>query len=175
MNKKQLCIILGLLLPGAALADVSGQVIKVLDGDTVDILTSKTCNQATYEPAGGSKCRNGNEQIRVRLAEIDAPESKQPYGKKAKEELSALVFSRHVEVKDETRDRYGRYVGQVYVDNEWVNAFLVSAGAAHVYRQYSKTPLLLTLEKQAREDRIGLWSLPEKERVAPWEFRKNNR
>lgn len=170
-----LCIVLGLLLPGAALADISGQVIKVLDGDTVDVLTTNSCNPASYEPTGGSKCRNGNEQVRVRLAEIDAPESKQPYGNKAKIELSNLVFSKRVEVKNETRDRYGRYVGHIYVDSEWVNAFLVSAGAAYVYRQYSKTPVLLTLEKQAREDRVGLWSLPESERQPPWEFRKENR
>src|SRR3954453_8529377 len=52
-----------------------------------------------------------------------------------------------------------------------VNAELVRQGAAWVYRKYSRDPLLLLLEQEARSARRGLWALPETERLPPWEWR----
>lgn len=175
MKIKNLAALLLVAFSFQALADFSGVVVKVLDGDTVDVLTSTTCDYQTYVSAGGSKCRDGLEQLRVRLAEIDAPESKQPYGAKSKEALSALVFQKTVTVKGESRERHGRVLGHLHVQGEWVNANLVSTGAVWVYRQYSKSPLLLQLEKEAIADQVGIWSLPESERMPPWEFRRLNK
>ena len=69
-------------------------------------------------------------------------------------------------------DRYGRTVGRVFVGQTDVNAALVRQGAAWVYRQYAHDPALLVLEQAARDDRRGLWALPEAERVPPWEWRR---
>lgn len=136
--------------------DLFGLVVKIADGDTLTILDGQ------------------KKQIRVRLAEIDTPESKQTYGNRAKQELSRLVFGKTVSVKVQDTDRYGRTVGRVYVERIDVNAAMVRFGAAWVYRRYAKDPNLFFLESKARENGIGLWSLPESQRTPPWEWRKAN-
>ena len=75
-----------------------GRVVGVSDGDTITILNDR------------------KQQIKVRLAEIDTPESAQPYGSRAKQELSRLVYGKTVSVKVQDTDRYGRKVGRVYTD-----------------------------------------------------------
>jgi micrococcal nuclease len=65
------------LLPFSATAqEYIGRVVGISDGDTITILDDR------------------KQQIKVRLAEIDTPESAQPYGTRAKQELSGLVFGK---------------------------------------------------------------------------------
>lgn len=113
----------------------TAKVVGVSDGDTVKVLTEQSCDT-------GKDCRSGKIQYRVRLAEIDTPEKKQPYGSKAKQALSDLVFGRMIKVEQIDKDRYGRLVANLYVDGKWVNAEMVRSGSAWVYRQYAKTPEL---------------------------------
>ncbi|SCZ85012.1 thermonuclease family protein [Nitrosomonas mobilis] len=142
-------------LPLSAVAQEHiGRVVGVSDGDTLTILD------------------NQKKQIKVRLAEIDTPESAQPYGKRAKQELSRLVYGKTISVEVRDIDRYGRTVGRVYADNIDVNAEMVRLGAAWVYRKYAKDQNLYALEKRARKNRSGLWSLPEAQQVPPWEWRQ---
>ncbi len=145
------------LISFTAAADLTGRVVAISDGDTLTLLTPE------------------NSQVKIRLAEIDTPESAQPYGSKAKQALSSLAFNKQVTAKVETTDRYGRKVAHVYAGDTWVNAELVSSGAAWVYRQYSDDPKLLAMESEARAAKRGLWSLPESEQTPPWEWRKNKR
>lgn len=130
-----------------------GRVVGITDGDTFKLLVA------------------GNRQIRVRLAEIDTPESAQPYGSKAKQELSGLIFGKTVTVNVENTDRYGRTVGRVSADGVDVNSEMIRRGAAWVYRQYAKDESLFGLETEAKQEKRGLWSLPESERIPPWEWR----
>lgn len=151
-------VLLTLLLPtigsAAAAETIIGKVVGVHDGDTLTLLDdSKT-------------------QIKVRLAEIDAPESHQPYGNRAKQELSGLAFGRPAVVQVQDIDRYGRTVGRVTVDGVDVNAEMVRRGAAWVYLKYAKDQSLFTIEQQARDAKAGLWALPEADRMPPWEWRK---
>ncbi len=67
-------------------------------------------------------------QVRVRLAEIDTPESRQPYGNRARQALSDLAFNQQARVVVQDTDRYGRTVGRVYVGAVDVNAELVKQG-----------------------------------------------
>ena len=146
-----------LLLTTPLLAnELTGKVVGVHDGDTLTLLI----------PDGASF-----KQIKVRLAEIDTPESKQPYGQHAKQALSDLTFGKQIRVVVQDTDKYGRTVGRVYVDGVDVNAELVKRGAAWVYRQYSHDPGLLVLEQQAKAAKRGLWGLPEAQRCAPWDWR----
>ncbi len=130
-----------------------GRVLGVTDGNTITLL----------DPS--------KHQIKVRLAEIDTPESAQPYGNRAKQELSKLVFGKTITLKVHDTDRYGRIVARVYVDTLDVNAEMVRRGAAWVYRKYARDHGLYVLEDQARQAKVGLWSLTEAERVPPWEWR----
>jgi endonuclease YncB( thermonuclease family) len=92
-------------------------LIKPYHGDTVILLT-------------GDK-----KQIKLRLDSIDAPEKKQPFGNVAKRTLSDLVFNKNVVAETNKKDRYGRSVASVWVDNKLVNLEMVSSGHAWVYRK----------------------------------------
>ena len=135
---------------------ITGKVISIADGDTVTII-------------------NNSQQTKIRLAEIDTPEKNQPYGKKAKQALSDFIFNREVEVEVVTIDRYGRTVGKIFLDNQNINREMVKAGHAWVYVKYAKDKTLFVLEKNAKENQLGLWALPEGERIPPWQWRKNRR
>lgn len=135
---------------------LEGTVVKVLDGDTLEVLV-------------------GSQPVRVRLAGIDTPERGQPWAERAKQALSQRVFRKPVRINEVDVDRYGRTVGEVYADNVCVGCELVREGHAWVYRRFSDDPVLLGLEAEAREARRGLWSLPEAQRVPPWQWREQRR
>jgi micrococcal nuclease len=153
-----LVLLTALLLPPLVFSeDYKGWVVGITDGDTLTLLV------------------DGKRQVKVRLAEIDTPESKQPYGKRAKQELSALAFNKIARVQVQDIDRYGRKVGRIFVDGVDVNAEMVRRGAAWVYRKYARDAQLFNLEDEAIQNKRGLWKLPESERVPPWEWRLNRR
>lgn len=146
-----------LLSFSARAEDYVGRVVRVLDGDTITLVPT------------------GKRQIKVRLAEIDAPEPEQPYGTEAKQELSSLVLGKTISVKFQDTDRYAVIVGRVYVDTHDVNADMVRRGAAWVYSKYATDQGLYALEDQARKSKSGLWFLPETVQVPPWEWRRGKR
>ncbi|XP_062092398.1 staphylococcal-like nuclease CAN1 [Humulus lupulus] len=120
----------------------------------------------------------GNEEVlarkyRIRLRGIDAPESKMPYGKEAKEELAKLVQGKCLRVLVYDEDRYGRCVGDIYSNGIFVQEMLLKKGFAWHYSAYDKRQELARWENEARAKRVGLWasSNPEK----PWEWRKDRR
>ncbi len=135
-------------------AEYTGRVVGVSDGDTLTLLTAE------------------KQQVKVRLGEIDTPESRQPYGQRAKQALSDLAYNQQARVVVQDVDRYGRTVGRVFVGATDVNAEMIRQGAAWAYRQYLKDQSLLALEAQAKAAKRGLWGLPEAERCPPWDWRK---
>jgi len=139
-----------LSLTAAASTVYEGKVVHIADGDTLTILWR-------------------GKPLKVRLAEIDTPEKRQPFGMQSKKALAALAFDKRARVIAVTVDRYGRTVGRVYVGRLDVNAELVRQGYAWVYRRYAKDPRLYELEKAARAARRGLWANPRA--VPPWEWR----
>jgi endonuclease YncB( thermonuclease family) len=151
------CFIAILAAPLLA-AEYAGKVVSISDGDTITLLV----------PDGASY-----KQVKVRLGEIDTPESRQPYGNRARQALSDLAFNQQARVVVQDTDRYGRTVGRVYVGGTDVNAEMVKRGAAWVYRKYAQDQALFRLEEQAKAAKRGLWGLPEAERCPPWDWRKN--
>ena len=135
----------------AAWADFSGAVVGVVDGDTIDVLVE-------------------NRPVRVRLAQIDAPERKQAFGTRSRQALSAMVFRQAVTVAEAGPDRYGRTLGTVFAAGVNVNAAMIDQGMAWAYRQYVTDRSLIQLEAQARAARRGLWADPAP--VEPWLFRR---
>ncbi len=119
-------------------ADLNGSVVGISDGDTFTLLTSE------------------KQQVKIRLAEIDAPESGQPYGNKSKQALSGLIFGKDVCVVVQTTDRYGKTVGRPYVGNLDVCEEMVRVGAAWVYRQYVVDRSLFDVENDARVANRGI-------------------
>ena len=144
-----------LLMSEVNAADLSGKVVAIADGDTFTLLTAD------------------KQQVKIRLAEIDAPESGQPYGNKSKQILSGLIFGKDVRVAVQTKDRYGRTVGRPYVGDLDICAEMVRLGAAWAYRQYLKDQSLLTLESDSRAHGRGLWGTSEAQAMPPWEWRRS--
>ena len=111
--------------------------------------------------------------IRIRLAQIDAPEKAQAFGRRSEQSLRELVGKRQVELAWKSLDRYGRPIAQVSIDGLDVNAEQVRRGFAWVFRRYSNDAALIALEAQAKSAGLGLWADPHP--VAPWEWRATRR
>ena len=135
-------------------AAVVGKVVKVVDGDTLHIYNEK----GTYK---------------IRLSGIDAPESGQAYGKRAKEHLAYLVAGKQVIAIVNSKDRYGRYVASVKVESKDVCAEMLAAGYAWHYKQYDNNKYYDDLQCEARKAKRGLWV--DKKPQAPWEYLKEKR
>lgn len=134
---------------------ITGKVVGVFDGDTITLLDSN------------------KHQVKVRLAQIDAPEKKQDYGQASKKALSSAVFNKDVMIEVVAIDRYKRTVGKVIVDGVDVNLRQVNAGMAWVYRQYAKDQAYYTAEDTAKAAKVGLWSKPNP--TPPWEYRHSGK
>src|SRR2546426_12742367 len=102
------------LLPAVATADFSGRVVGVSDGDTIKVL------------------HNGKAE-KIRLHGIDCPEKGQPFGTKAKQFSSAMIFGKEKTVKDDGLDnkRFKRTLGEIVLpDGRERNEELIRAGPA---------------------------------------------
>jgi endonuclease YncB( thermonuclease family) len=100
---------------------------------------------------------------------MDAPEIGQDFGQVARDALADQVFGKTVEVRDEGKDRYGRWIGHLSVNGVDVNRQMIATGNAWHYAAYSKDQSLAALQDQARAQRLGLWAQPDP--IPPWEFR----
>lgn len=136
---------------------IFGKVVGVHDGDTITVLTPYM------------------EELKIRLGEIDAPELKQPYGQKAKQMLSDMVFGKEVVIIKTDRDRYGRTVGRVYLGEEDINRAMAAQGGAWAYLQYLSDNAILEAQNTAQSQKIGVWALQADQVTAPWEWRKAQR
>ena len=132
--------------------ELIGKVVKVSDGDTVTILTSDKT------------------QHKIRLNDIDAPEKKQAFGNKSKDNLAKYIAGKTVTVQYQKKDKYKRILGTFYYNNTDINLQQVKDGYAWVYKKYSNNQTYYKAEKLARDKRVGLWI--DKNPLEPWEFRK---
>lgn len=144
-------VIGALLFAHCAFAEAIGKVIGISDGDTLTVLIAQ-------------------QQIKVRLVEIDAPETGQTFGNRSKQSLSALCFNKQARLEDKGKDRYGRTLARVYCDGIDANAEQVRRGMAWVYDRYVTDRSLYALQGEAKEARRGLWA--DAEPMPPWEWRR---
>lgn len=130
---------------------IQGKVIRVLDGDTIEVLQDK-------------------KPVRIRLANIDAPEKKQAFGSWSTSQLKTLVAGKQVTISYSHKDRYGRIIGHVFTTNGTdASRFMVQSGAAWVYERYNTDKSLPALQREAQEQKCGLWA--DTNPVPPWEWR----
>lgn len=138
----------------AGAVESRGMVVSVHDGDTLTMLVDRL-------------------QVRVRLEEIDAPESRQAFGTRSKQSLSEMCFGKEAKLTSSGHDRYGRTIGRITCAGVDANAEQLRRGMAWIYPQYAKDRKLFEIEAHARTARVGLWA--DAAPVAPWEWRKLNR
>ena len=149
-------------------ADFTGKVVAVADGDTITVLRDK-------------------EQVKIRLAGIDAPEKAQAFGSVAKQRMSDMVFGKEVRIDDRKKDKYGRTIGRVWVastechESECPKTLdagmaLLAMGLAWHYKAYEKEQpeeeraQYSFSEIEARGKHVGLWA--DAEPVPPWDWRE---
>ena len=123
-------------------AEISGFAV-VTDGDTIKISNKK-----------------------IRLHGIDAPEKKQNCTKNLKEYNCGVVATEALIKKigknvvkcltQKNKDRYNRFIGVCFADQEDLNKWMVRNGYAIAYRRYSKDYILD--EDFAKTNKLGLWS-----------------
>jgi micrococcal nuclease len=173
------CLLLVAVAP--AWADMmSGMVIVVIDGDTVLFKPDAPYKSVAH---GGAP----RAILKIRLADIDAPEKNQPYGDAATRELAALVLDQQVEVNAVATDVYGRTIGRIRMGDMQVNAELVRRGLAWAsgstrtsarsgsesFRASTRSRSRSGLKDAQREARLaqrGLWQ--DAEPVPPWVWRR---
>jgi micrococcal nuclease len=129
----------------------TGLVVRVVDGDMIHV-------------------QRDGESVKVRLEGIDAPETGQEYGPKARAALMKKILAKTVTVRPTGADKYGRTLAVVWIDNRNINLELVREGSAWHFKKYSKDPALAAAEESAREERRGLWA--DVNPQAPWDWRK---
>jgi endonuclease YncB( thermonuclease family) len=137
-------------------------VVGVTDGDT---LTARCGRSGAYE------------QIKVRIAAIDAPEKAQPYGQRSRQALSRLCYAEKALVTERDTDRYGRTVADVRCNGQDAGSRMVAEGWAWVY-DFNKIATqrgggLFRLQDEARAQRLGLWADPQP--TPPWAWRREQR
>lgn len=127
----------------------SSEVIAVLDGDT--LLVSR-----------------GGKPLKLRLAEIDAPEKAQPYGTAAQKSLAELAMGKQVQVESRAVDDYGRIVAMVSVAGLNVNHEQVRRGLAWEYSRFHSNRELVALQREAQLAKRGLWAGEEIVEPSKW-------
>ena len=94
-------------------------------------------------------------------------------GEKATQELIQLINStetKSVECKYNGSDKYGRFIGNCWVDDILINSWLVENGWALAYRKYSKE--FIEEEEYAKNNKLGIW---KGEFIEPWKWRQGAR
>lgn len=151
--------------------EFTAKIIAVLDGDTVLI-------------------RREGGLVKIRLAEIDAPEKAQTFGETSKLSLSGMVLGKQVKVISQAVDQYGRLVAHLYVtaprptegrvsggvplagDGLDVNAEQIRRGMAWEYSNFHSNQVLIALQNEAKQAPRGLWA--QSNPTPPWEWRKQH-
>jgi micrococcal nuclease len=153
--KRILCAVIPipLIASFALAADFNGQVVGVLDGDTIEVLYN-------------------NRTERIRLHGIDCPEKGQAFGKRAKQAAADLVFGKSVVLQTHGKDKYGRTIADVLLaDGLNVNQELVREGWCWWYEKHApKDHALEQSQQEAKQAKRGLWSDPDP--VPPWLYRR---
>ena len=130
---------------------LEGKAIRIIDGDTFDLLLD---NQS---------------RVRIRLYGTDSPERGQAFYQAAKDYLGALLQDKRLSVRFQKKDSYGRSVGVVTAYNININERMIRAGMAWHYTRYDQNPAWKALQKAAAAEKAGLWSDPHP--TAPWTWK----
>ncbi|MBX9655778.1 thermonuclease family protein [bacterium] len=129
---------------------LTGKVVEVAEGDMMTILVDQ-------------------KKHIIRLNAIDAPENGQPFFKESRDALSKKVNGKAVRVEVIGMDRQGREIGDLTLDGEFINEWLLKEGWAWNFVKYSPTKRFADIEKKAYDAKKGLWADPDAE--SPWDYR----
>ncbi|MDC3111366.1 thermonuclease family protein [Pelagibacteraceae bacterium] len=133
---------------------LEGSIIKVTDGDTIVF-------------------KDNNKVLKVRLTQIDAPESNQKFGLESKKSLKDLCLNQNSRLEISGIDKYERTLAIVYCNDINVNIHQLKNGLAWVYDDYVTEYTYYKYQNEAKKKNLGLWV--DEYPLAPWDFRKNKK
>jgi micrococcal nuclease len=136
-------------------AQNSATVIRVIDGDTYQMLQGKRI-------------------FTVRLLNIDAPETKQSFGEAAKDSVSKLILGKTVGIEVVKLDKYKRTLVNLSINGKALDSILITNGWAWYYKEYSFKNSLELLQNKAISKRLGLWKCGANKVCQPSVFRSLN-
>ncbi|TLS38999.1 thermonuclease family protein [Pseudalkalibacillus caeni] len=131
---------------------LSADVLEVIDGDTLKV-----------------KLNNRVETIRLLL--IDTPETKhpskpvQPFGPEASAYAKEILSGKKVKIEPgiSERDKYGRLLAYVWIEDKMVNKMLLKEGLARVAYIFPPNTKYIDdfqqLQKEAQHKGVGIWSI----------------
>ena len=167
MSLKTFVIVMLFLLSTYTFADFNAQVVRIIDGDTIDVLDS-----------------NGK-KLRIRLLGIDTPEQKQQFGyestlylKKIINRMPITIISTPDKNKPYTLDYYKRILGKIILNGNDINLEMIKKGMAWHFKKYKKNQPIddrhsyNKAENEARRGKIGLWF--DENPLPPLKWRKLN-
>jgi micrococcal nuclease len=146
-------VLIGFFLTPFASANevISGKVVTVIDGNTLEVTTTE------------------NETYKILLFGIDSPELGQEYGEKAKRFLEKLILEKNISVEIQGKDRLGNRLGTILIDKKDLRLELLQEGLAWTAERQPLEDLEVIKEK-ARSKKKGLWK--ETEPTPPWIYRR---
>jgi micrococcal nuclease len=131
---------------------ITGKVIGVIDGNTIEVLSSD------------------NETRKILLAGIDSPELSQEFGEKAKKYLEKIVYQKKVRITLQGKDRKGNYLAIVIVKGTIdPRVELLKEGLAWT-SENDPLPELEAHRLTAAKKRKGLWKNANP--IPPWTYRR---
>lgn len=140
---------------------ITVKVVGISDGDTITVLTVN------------------KQQLKVRLAGIDAPERSQAYGMRARKHLADHIYGKIVELETRGTDKYKRTLGVVFFNQQDINELMIKDGYAWFYSKYAASQpeeeagRYAEAEDEAKSDELGLWA--GKDPMPPWVYRKEQK
>ena len=141
---------------------------------TTNLFAKELLTEVTVTDGDTVRGKYDNELIKIRLAEIDAPELKQAFGIESKGCLKELIKHSDGKVffKFKEKDRYKRHVGWLYSEDLDINLEMVKRGCAWVYDRYAERKVLFKHQNLAKENKLGLWK--DTNAVKPSDWRRLN-
>lgn len=146
-------MILIAVLALVASAASAGSMVKVVDGDTIDVGNTRYRLHGIDAPEAGQMCQTATGDI-------------WSCGQDATHFVENLVAGGKVECTPKGRDLYGRVIAICRAGGTDIGAEMVTAGLAWAFRKYSED--YVPLEGNANLRRVGVW---QAENEAPWEYR----
>ncbi|MCA4897251.1 MAG: thermonuclease family protein [Bacteroidota bacterium] len=145
--------LLGLLLSSMVLRAevISGKVVAVLDGNTLEVFTSE------------------NETYKILLYGIDCPELGQEFGERAKMFLEKLVLNKSVNAEIQGKDRWGNRLAIVLIDGKDPREELLQEGLAWTAER-NPIETFESMKEKAKQKGKGLWK--DQEPTPPWIYRR---
>lgn len=140
-----------LLAASSGTTEFSAKVVKVIDGNTLEVYTSD------------------KETVTILLNNVDCPEPGQAAAEKAIEFTKKMVLKKKVNIRLDGKDRWGNKLATVVLNNgKNLNDELVKNGLA--WAGLSADKKVVSLEEEAKARKLGLWE--NEDPTPPWVYRR---